>query len=153
MPAAPPEVGVFTTDATLVVRVWDDWLAAVTGIAADAARGRPLAEVVPDIVRRGLLPRFQEVLASGAVHVLAPALHHYLIPCPPRTPSAHFTRMQQRVTIGPLREGDDVVGTMVTVQDVTARLDAERSLAAALRSSGSERARTPRSGHVCRAAR
>jgi HEAT repeat protein len=37
--------------------------------------------------------------------------------------------MQQRVTIAPLREEGSIVGTIVTIQDVTARLDRERDLA------------------------
>ena len=46
----------------------------------------------------------------------------------------HFDRMQQRVTLGALREGARVVGVMVTIEDVTVRLDQERALAAELRS-------------------
>jgi HEAT repeat protein len=37
--------------------------------------------------------------------------------------------MQQRVTIAPLREEGSIVGTIVTIEDVTARLDYERDLA------------------------
>lgn len=133
-----PDIGVFTTDATLVVRVWDDWLAASTGHTADDVRGKALEEVVPDLAGRGLLKYFHEVLASGAIQVLAPAFHHYLIPCPPRSPSARFSHMQQRVTIGPLREDDRIVGTMCTIEDVTARMDGERDIADELASSDPE---------------
>ena len=131
----PPvvEIGILTVDADLVVRTWDAWLAQNTGIAAADACGRPLAVVIPDLANRGLLQRVEQVLASGEVQVLAPAFHHYLVPCPPRTPSAHFDRMQQRVTLGPLREGERIVGVMATVEDVTARIDRERDLAAGLR--------------------
>ena len=134
MAAPSPDIGVFTTDVSLVVRVWDDWLAAATGRAADDVRGRPLEEVVPDLAARGLLRYFHEVLATGAIQVLAPAFHHYLIPCPPRSPSRRFTEMQQRVTIGPLREDDRIVGTMATIEDVTARMEAERDIAESLTS-------------------
>ena len=41
--------------------------------------------------------------------------------------------MQQRVTLGPLREGERIVGVMATIEDVTARIDRERELAAGLR--------------------
>lgn len=130
---APVPIGILTVDADLVVRTWDDWLAANTGIPADQACGRPLAEVVPDLSERGLLQRFQQVLATGEVQVLAPAFHHYLVPCPPRAPSRYFDRMQQRVTLGPVREGGAVSGVMATVEDVTARIDRERELAEGLR--------------------
>jgi HEAT repeat protein len=133
--ASSPDIGVLTTDAALVVRVWDDWLAAATGRAADDVRGKALEEVVPDLAARGLLNCFHEALATGAIHVLAPAFHHYLIPCPPRSPSPRFGHMQQRVTIGPLREDERIVGTMCTIEDVTARMDGERDIADALASS------------------
>ncbi len=123
-----------TTDTALVVRAWDEWLARATGLEAAAVVGRPLSDVVPDLESRGLLQRFRDVAATGAVQVLAPALHRFLIACPPRTASAHFTRMQQRVTIGPLRDGSGIAGVMVAIEDVTARLEAERALAEALTS-------------------
>ena len=128
------QLGILTVDAALTIRTWDGWLASCTGITADQARGRPLADVVPAVRERGLLPRFEQVLATGEVQVLAPALHRFLIPCPPIEGSANFDCMQQRVTLGPLRDADHVVGIMVTIEDVTARLDAERALAADLRS-------------------
>jgi HEAT repeat protein len=129
----PVPLGILTVDADLVIRAWDGWLAANTGIAADAAVGRPLTDVVPDLPARGLLQSFQQVLATGEVQVLAPAFHHYLIPCPPRQPSPHFNRMQQRVTLGPLRDGARIIGVLATVEDVTARIDRERALADRLR--------------------
>ncbi len=129
----PVEIGILTVDAELVVRTWDGWIARNTGIAASDACGRPLAEVVPSLADRGLLERFHQVLASGEVQVLAPAFHHYLIPCPPRRPSARFEHMQQRVTLGPLREGERIVGVMATIEDVTERIERERALAADLR--------------------
>lgn len=130
---APAPLGVLTVDTDLVIRTWDGWLAASTGIAAADAVGRPLTDVVPDLPARGLLQWFEQVLATGEVQVLAPAFHHYLIPCPPRQPSPHFDRMQQRVTLGPLREGTRIAGVVATVEDVTARIDWERALADRLR--------------------
>lgn len=121
-------VGVFTTDTDLRIQVWDAVLATLTGVGADAAVGRSLVELVPDLERRRLLARFRRVLDEGVVEILAPAFHHYLIPCPPLTPSKRFDRMQQRVRIAPLREGERIAGLIVTVEDVTGRLDRERDL-------------------------
>ena len=130
---APVPIGILTVDTQLVVRTWDAWLAACSGIAAADACGRPLTDVVPGLAERGLLQRVEQVLATGEVQVLAPAFHHYLVPCPPREPSRHFDRMQQRVTLGPLREGDAITGVMATIEDVTARIDRERDMAEGLR--------------------
>jgi HEAT repeat protein len=132
--ALTADIGIFTTDTTLVVQTWDGWLAEATGIPREDAVGRALADLLPDVVTRGFLERFHEALTTGAVQVLAPALHHYLIPCALRTPSARFEYMQQRVTIGPLRDRDHISGVMVAIEDVTARLEAERELAEALAS-------------------
>lgn len=121
-------IGVFTTDASLVIQIWDAALARLTGISSDAASGKSLVELLPDLEERRLLARFRRVLDEGVVEVLAPAFHRYLIPCPPATASEHFDRMRQRVTIAPLREEGRIVGTLVTVEDVTARLERERAL-------------------------
>jgi HEAT repeat protein len=107
---------------------WGDWLARVTGISTEAARGQSLKALFPDIESRGLLARFEGVLAEGIVEVLSPTFHHYLIACAPVTPSTHFDKMQQRVTIAPLREEAAIVGTIVTVEDVTARIEREREI-------------------------
>ena len=115
------QIGVFTTDANLVVQVWDATLAQLTGIGEEDASGQALTALLPDLEKRGLLKRFQRSLNEGVVEVLAPAFHHYLFPCPPQSPSEHFDKMQQRVTIAPLREDNQIVGTIVTVEDEIGR--------------------------------
>jgi len=126
------QIGVFTTDTDLVIRVWDATLARLTGISEESASGRTLTVLLPDLEKRGLLKRFERSLSEGVVEVLAPAFHHYLIPCAPVNPAKHFEKMQQRVTIAPLRDEDAIAGLLVTVEDVTDRLERERELAARL---------------------
>src|ERR1044072_2659785 len=126
------QIGVFTTATPLVIRVWDATLARLTGISEESATGRDLTALLPDLEKRGLLKRFQRSVKEGVVEVLAPAFHHYLIPCAPVNPAKHFEKMQQRVTIAPLRDGDTIAGLIVTVEDVTDRLERERELAARL---------------------
>ena len=87
------QLGILTVDAALTIRTWDGWLASCTGITPDQAKGRPLVDVVPAVRERGLLPRFEQVLATGEVQVLAPALHRFLIPCRPIEGSPNFDRM------------------------------------------------------------
>ena len=88
-----PEVGVFTTDARLIIQVWDSTLARLTGIGEDVAAGKALTELLPDLEKRALLKRFQRSLDQGVVEVLATAFHHYLIPCAPVTTGKHFDKM------------------------------------------------------------
>ena len=121
-------LGIFTTNQTLEVCSWDQWMADVTGIEPGRALQRPLVDVLPEIETRGLRQRFENVLMRGTVEVLAPALHHYLFTCAPSEPSAVFERMQQHVTIGPLREDGRIVGLIVTIEDVTARVERERQV-------------------------
>ena len=125
-------VGVFTTDENLIIKVWDAALARLTAISAEEVSGQQLTTVLPDLEERRLLPRFRRVLDDGVVEVLATAFHHYLIPCPPLTPSKRFDKMQQLVTIAPLREDNRIRGLIVTVEDVTERLERERDLAVQL---------------------
>ena len=126
-------IGILTTDTALIVTSWDGALAAMTGVDSATAIGRPLVDVVPELETRGLLEVVKDPLESGAARVLAPALHGHLIPCPPSTPSPRFDQMQQRVVIGALEEGDATVGLIITVEDVTERLDREHALAGELR--------------------
>ena len=127
-------VGIFITNANLVIRSWDSWMVSATGISAESAIGTGLVSLFPELETRGLIARFERVLATGVVEVLAPTFHHYLIPCAPLTPSKRFDKMQQHVTIAPLREQQSIVGAIVTIEDVTSRLERERDLAEQLAS-------------------
>jgi HEAT repeat protein len=133
MSVDPRQRGILLTVAELRIVAWDSWLARVTGLSSDAVRGRTLLEVVPDLESRGLLDVLRSVLTTGAVELFAPAVHQALIPCPPQQASPYFDRMQQRVTIGALRHEERIAGLMITIEDVTARREHERALAADLR--------------------
>ncbi len=124
-----PTLGVVTTDRHLNVRSWNDWVATATGIPEATVIGRPVIDFVADDRADYYRDLLGEVIASGSARVLAPAFHKYLIDCVPRSTSAHFDRMQQRVTIAPLLAGNASVGLMITIEDVTDRLDRERSFA------------------------
>ena len=104
-------------------------MAAATGIAPEQALNRPLTALIPGIEDRGLVEVLRRVLERGTVEVLSPGLHQYVIACPPRTPSARFAQMQQHVTIGPVREDGRTTGVLVTLEDVTARMDRDRDRA------------------------
>lgn len=121
-------LGIFTTNRKLEVQTWDRWMADATGIEPAEALRRPVVDLLPEIETRGFLPRLENVLTRGTVEVLAPALHHYLFTCAPLEPSALFDRMQQHVTIGPLRDDGGIVGLIVTIEDVTGRVERERQV-------------------------
>ena len=126
------QFGIFTTDIHLVILTWDKWLEKVTSRSATEVCGQRLAEMFPEIERRGLIAPFQRVLEQGAVELLSPALHGYLIDCPPPANCTRFRQMQQRTVIAPQREGSQIVGLVVTIEDVTSRREDESKGVAAL---------------------
>jgi len=131
-PSDGRRIGILTTDTSLRVTSWDAALAAMTGVPEDAARGRALMDLIPDLESRHLLGVLREPLDTGVCRVLAPALHGFLIRCPPPRAS-RFDHMRQRVVIGPLRDTNRTVGLAITVEDVTERLEREQALASELR--------------------
>lgn len=130
--APAPTLGVVTTDRELIVRGWNDWVASATGVPETGVVGKPLLDFVPGERHDFYRDLFAEVIERGTPRVLAPAFHKYLIECAPRLPSEHFAHMQQRVTVAPLHAQTSVVGVMITLEDVTERLDSERASAASL---------------------
>jgi HEAT repeat protein len=135
MASVEQRIGIFTTDENLKIRSWDSWLAQALQLAPEKARGESLKVLFPELEKRGMIRRFERVVEEGIVESLAPTFHHYLLACAPLKPSKRFDKMQQRVTIAPLRQNDLIVGTIVTIEDVTARLDHEYELSEQLASS------------------
>lgn len=112
--------GVMTTDADLRIQFWNHWLEAHTGLRAIAVLGRPLFEIFPDLVPRGLDAHFQRALA-GEVSVLSTALHGHLLAMPPAARDTGYEFMSQTARIAPLSIGQSVVGTLAVIEDVTQR--------------------------------
>ncbi len=121
-------IGVLTIDNELRIRSWDRWLESATGLSESEVRGQLLQELFPHVRDKGIVDRLLNVIRMGQVEILVPSFHKYLIPCPPQKPSRHFTHMRQRVIAAPITEGDTVVGALITVEDVTSRMEKEREL-------------------------
>jgi len=118
--------GILITDASLVIRGWNQWLVTSTGLTRDAVLGRPLFEVVPSFVERGFDQYYAEAL-TGQVKVLSHAFHRFVMP------SAEAAlriggQMQQAGRIAPLTEGLAVVGTVTLIEDVTERVASDQEL-------------------------
>ena len=117
--------GVMITDADLVVRGWNAWLHTHSGRAPADVVGRPLFEVWPDLVARGLDHHYHDAL-GGQVRVVAQALHGYLFAVPRRPGDA--APMPQSARIAPLMVEGRVVGTITVVEDVSDRTLREADL-------------------------
>lgn len=112
--------GIFTTDADLVVMEWNQWLATHSGLPAAAVVGRPLLELFPDVAERRLDAHFERAL-KGEIAVLSTALHRYLLPFASPQPDYEAGWMLQTARIAPLAAGDEIVGTITIIEDVTQR--------------------------------
>ena len=131
--------GILTTDASLVVRTWNRWLEAQTGITAQSAIGRPLFDLCPSIVERGLDQYFRDALA-GEVRLLSERFHKYLIRIERHAASAGLPEMAQSARIAPLVIDGVIVGTITVIDDVTERVVSERELRSQIATSEHARA-------------
>jgi PAS domain S-box-containing protein len=114
--------GVFVTDDALVIKRWNSWLERATGQAASATVDRPLFEVLPEIVARGLDGYFTAAL-RGEASLLSHRFHGHLI----RIPTADGD-MAQSARISPLVGDAGVVGVLVVIEDVSERVRTESEL-------------------------
>jgi PAS domain S-box-containing protein len=120
--------GIIVTDEALLVRAWNPWIAAHTGLTTSEVIGRSLFEVSPTIAARGLDEHYRRAL-EGEVRVLAHGFHKLLIPGRrPAGPGVAETTQSARIM--PLLDRGHVVGTMTIIEDVSERVVSERELRA-----------------------
>ena len=117
--------GLFTTDRELRIRSWNKWLATATALQSDAVIGERVTDIFPSLAERGLDVYYHEALA-GQSKVLSHTLHRYLLPCP----QEDGAMMPQTARIAPLMNGDDIVGSITLISDVSERVAAEKQLRA-----------------------
>jgi len=119
--------GIFTTDTNLIIRSWNRWLEAQTGVAAEQAVGQLLFDQCPSLIDRCLDQHYRDALA-GEVKVLSERFHKYLIPISRNFHAIGITDMAQSARIAPLMVNGAVVGTLTVIEDVTERVISEREL-------------------------
>jgi PAS domain S-box-containing protein len=117
--------GIITTDTAFTIQSCNQWLLTSAGWERDDIIGKPLFEVVPSLIERGIDTTYRDALA-GQVSVLSHVLHQQIIPC--RRGQGEL--MPQRARIYPLISGDKIVGTVTTIEDVGERLASDRQLRA-----------------------
>ncbi len=120
--------GIIVTDQQLLVRAWNPWIAAHTGLRPEEVLGRSLFEVSPTIAARGLDEHYRRAL-EGEVRLLAHGFHKLLIPAG-RPAGSGVAETTQSARIVPLLEHGQVVGTMTIIEDVSERVVSERELRA-----------------------
>ena len=120
--------GIFTTDASLVIRSWNHWLQHHTGHAATDVVGQPLYSVYPELVNRGL-DRYYTSALGGEVSVLAHSLHRQVLPIPLRGESTTGAAwMPQSGRIAPLIHQGRIGGPITAIDDVSDRVTREAEM-------------------------
>ena len=101
-------LGVYTVDNQLVITSWNSRMVEMSGIAAEQAIGARLGVLFPNLVKEGVIERINQVLQSGSKAKLR-LLHRQL----------DGTNRFQKRRLAPLRDGDEVTGVVVIVEDIT----------------------------------
>lgn len=112
--------GIFTTDADLIIRSWNQWLETHSGRTADSVVGKPLFEVFPELLSRNVEERYHRAL-RGEISILSTALHQYLLAFPVVDDDYPVPYMLQSARIAPLSIGETGTGTVTIIEDVTQR--------------------------------
>jgi diguanylate cyclase (GGDEF)-like protein len=140
-------IGVMCLSADLAVEYWNGWLVEKTGIRAEEARGRTLAQLFPGFHH----PRFAwaatQVIKHRSPQILSQALNRYLIPIRILTAERHgMTLMQQNVTMHPLSPSGAAARILVTLADVTEGVVRSSALAALTQQLKEQTTRDPLTG-------
>jgi signal transduction histidine kinase/ActR/RegA family two-component response regulator len=119
--------GFVATDVEFRIVVWNRWMEIHSGHAAEEIIGRSIFDVYPDAVDRGIKEYYENAVA-GRVTVVSHGLHRYILPMPSTNAALGFAEMPQSGHIGPLLDGDTVIGTVTIFEDVSERLASESQL-------------------------
>lgn len=113
--------GIFTTDKNFNILSWNSVMEIFTGISEKEIRDKNLFDVFPEIKERNLDKKFKNVVETGQIEFLSSVFHKYLIKIKPIDLEPGIEWMLQSVSIAPLFDGNKIVGTIVTIKDVTSQ--------------------------------
>lgn len=119
--------GLLVTDAELNIRSCNKWFEKQSEKKREDLIGSNLLDVFPEIASRGFDRYYRDAL-NGQSRVLSHRLHKYLLPMMPSIGITTFAQMQQSGRIAPLYDGDNIVGTITVIEDVTERVVREAEL-------------------------
>jgi signal transduction histidine kinase/ActR/RegA family two-component response regulator len=119
--------GMFATDRELRVIFWNRWMEVHSHRSASEAVGRSLTELYHDLTARGVDQYYRDALA-GRISVISYGLHRYVLNLAPTNRDLGFSQMPQSGRIGPLSDGESVIGTVTTLEDISDRLASEAEL-------------------------
>jgi PAS domain S-box-containing protein len=117
------DLGVALIDRDRRIVAWNDWLATRSGLAADAVRGRTLADLFPALAGSRFETVVDAALKSGQAAVLSRQLNPSLLPLR----NAAGQAIVQAVVVRPVALGGETL-CLVQVRDETAGATRERLL-------------------------
>ncbi len=118
--------GVVVLNAERRVEVWNVWMAARSGIGAEAARGRDIVEIFPQIAGSHLVVAVDRALSHRLSTVMSHNLHPRVLPLFNRH-GASIEPVEQSVVVRPMTEGERA-GCLIQVSDITAAVKRDRHL-------------------------
>ena len=101
-------LGIYTVDAEMKITSWNRRMEEMSGVLADKAIGQDVATLFPNLVGEGVIERIQRVLQTGKPGKLR-LLHRGL----------GGERHMQKRRLAPLRDGEQVTGVALIVEDIT----------------------------------
>ncbi len=119
--------GMFATDCDLRVIVWNRWMEIHSERPASDVLGRALTELYPELRSRGLEQYYRDAL-NGQISMMSYGLHRHVLRMPPTNRDLGFSDMPQSGRIGPLSDGEAVIGTVTVLEDVSDRLASDAAL-------------------------
>ncbi|MBF0459424.1 MAG: response regulator [Nitrospirae bacterium] len=113
--------GVAIIDRKMAVLYWNRWLAMQSGIKSSDIVGANLLDFFPNLDNPSFMKSCKSVFTFGNFIFLSQKLHKYLFPFKlTGHKAAYFEYMQQRCTLGPLRDKDNAIKYIfITVEDMT----------------------------------
>lgn len=145
-------MGLLVVDEDLTVVLWNLWMADTSGVPAEQAIGRTLAEIFPDTRLRRLRRKVRQVVLLGNQAFFDARVHGAVLPLRRATP-LHSDEgwIQQSCTLSPVDVGGRRL-VCVTIADETAAVIAERKLKEAHRALAASARRDALTGLLNRAA-
>jgi len=101
-------LGIYTVDKDLRITSWNKRMSRMSRVGAQQALGRSVLELFPVLEEEGIADRLRQVLTTGEPEKLR-LLHRG---------RAGGNRLQKR-RLAPLKEGDETIGVVVIVEDIT----------------------------------
>ena len=101
-------IGIYTIDTHMCITSWNRSMVNMSGISVEAALGKPLLDLFPNLKEEGVADHLHNVLLLGEPQRLR-ILHRG---------QAGQNRLQNRF-MAPLQVGDERVGAVVVVEDIT----------------------------------